>query len=250
VLKFLVPGCYEIRNATDEREQTGELTRARLTRSVEFRAQPPLEAWGLLVGDTLMNLRATLDYLVYAISYSRNPGEFEDDRSTEFTIADSGQSFARRAPRELRGLPTDASALIEGLQPYHRSSVEEDPLWLLREMSNIDKHRSLHLCTWVAHEVRQDITALAPGVRLHSHTLRKSGPIQSGDTLVELEVSYPKGLKAVMSLDKTFNFTIALDESLGRGTEPLPDVLRSLGAHVSGIVASLDPFVLRPTSAA
>ncbi|MDP2328462.1 MAG: hypothetical protein Q8M79_10325 [Dehalococcoidia bacterium] len=253
IAAFLQPDSYSTVIETDERGEFEGRKRSILRRRVFFSREPDVLRWGTMVGDIVVNLRAALDHVVYAISVSRDQSVFINDRSTEFPITDQPDAFhnpRRRNPPyyEIRGLPSDAKAIVEGLQPYHRrqlDGVKSDRLWLLREMSNIDKHRSLHISTWSALHVQWDITHLYPGTVIHSSWVRAPGVLESGASLAEIDLSYSTYGQPSMEMNRVFQFTVALDEALPTGNEPMPNVLTDLWHYVFGVVSCLDPFVRR-----
>jgi hypothetical protein len=204
-----------------------------------------------MIGDYVHNARSALDQVIFAISYSRNPDEFANDRTTSFPIFNDRDAFNRPrrnrpALHEIRGIPPDAKAIVEGLQPYHRGKdAASDPLWLVHEMSNIDKHRNIHLTAWAAHTIALDITQILPGARLHSLNIRPPGMIESGAVLAEVDFSYPSSSGDMFVMEKNFLFTIALDEPSAVRGEPLNSALACIGGYVEGVVNALDRFVVR-----
>jgi len=109
----------------------------------------PLALASVTIGDALYNLRAALDYLVYAIAIYNN--KIRHVPGTQFPIEDDAAMFDARVtgvhPRDkkkrvaqyLRCVPPSAVAQIRKLQPF------EGTLWTgsLRELSNPDKHRTV-----------------------------------------------------------------------------------------------------------
>lgn len=97
---------------------------------------------GVIVGDFLHNLRCVLDHLVWQLVKlnGQKPGEYN-----QFPICDTRKNYKEKAGRYLRGLATEHSLLIEEFQPYHRGSdAASHYLAVLRDLSNIDKHRFVH----------------------------------------------------------------------------------------------------------
>jgi hypothetical protein len=95
---------------------------------------PPI--FSVLVGETVYNLRAALDYLIYALA--------EHDfgkpvAGTQFPIEDTPHGFAGRKKTYLGGVNAAHIAAIEQLQPYKGC----DWTRRLRSISNPDKHRHL-----------------------------------------------------------------------------------------------------------
>ncbi len=256
---FLKPDCYEIVN---DAEVIGKVStppdapvRAVLRRRVIFKRNPPLLYWGTIIGDVVHNLRSALDHIVYTISYRGNPAEFANDNTTAFPICDQSNTFHARRRREwkplheIRGIPPEAQAIIEGLQPYNRGNVamKSDPLWILREMDDIDKHRTIHISGWSAHAIALDITELMPGVRLHSHSIRPTGAIESGAILVEIDYSADFAIVnpdvPAMYMDKEFLFTIAFSDDTPLAGQQVQAALFDLSVYVQGIVNALNRFV-------
>jgi hypothetical protein len=111
----------------------------------------------LLVGDCLQCLRSTLDHLAFELAAAfTSPMTDEIEEDSEFPIVGDidrkgqGRAGARKwqdgAVRKVRGTAPAAQTIIEGSQPYQRGNAfEDDPLWRLGALNNIDKHRALHV---------------------------------------------------------------------------------------------------------
>jgi hypothetical protein len=120
--------------------------------TMTFLASDPPEALGALIGDFLFNLRSALDHLVYQLT-PQDSGI--DPRTISFPVYSDADEFSVRrsngAPARLsglykiRGLPDGAQTAVERLQPYHDGLLRDQPLWLLNELCNIDKHRTVHI---------------------------------------------------------------------------------------------------------
>src|SRR3990170_302115 len=125
----------------------------RLRKGVEV----PLD-WGVLIGEIIHNLRSALDGLVYQLAKPREA----QPKGTEFPIFLVGRPRGCRRGRGKKGkgcsaggdhfhcrgrdrislLRREHRADIERLQPYKRWNGQgQDPLWLLHEINNADKHR-------------------------------------------------------------------------------------------------------------
>ena len=105
-------------------------------------AEPSPLHLGVIVGDFMHNLRCVLDHLVWqlVVLNGQQPGDHN-----QFPIFDTPGAYKKKAGRYLRGVAADHRALIETFQPYH---LEDDAashyLAVLRDLSNIDKHRFVH----------------------------------------------------------------------------------------------------------
>lgn len=118
---------------------------------------PDHASLSLRAGDCLQCLRSALDHLAFELAAAFTvPMTDQIEESSEFPIVSDldrrGQSGS--GPRKWRdgahtkvgGADPLAQAAIERLQPYQRgASFEDDPLWRLGVLNNIDKHRTIHV---------------------------------------------------------------------------------------------------------
>jgi hypothetical protein len=106
-------------------------------------ASPEISA---IAGDFLANMKSILDYIVWEL-VKATPGNLPT-ASNQFPISDTASDFAGQVARKrLRGVPNEAAALIERLQPYNAG---RSILGTLNRLHNIDKHRTLNVVTVVA----------------------------------------------------------------------------------------------------
>ncbi|WP_158894136.1 hypothetical protein [Amycolatopsis anabasis] len=103
------------------------------------------ERWSVLIGDILTNLRAALDHTFWAAAVMHT-GQPAKPTQVQFPITTRASSFAI-AEQKLRTLVApDVWALIEAMQPFHGGDqAHTAPLEVLRWLSNIDKHRFVHV---------------------------------------------------------------------------------------------------------
>ncbi len=126
----------------------------------EVKRPPP--DWGLLIGECVHQYRSALDHLIFQLVLSNSHGYLPARvvRRSEFPIFNSGPKFGGKRNRKgmpppgrgwakIQDTPVDAWAIIEALQPYHRrKNPKTRALWQLQELSNVDKHRLLHVTYW------------------------------------------------------------------------------------------------------
>ncbi len=109
--------------------------------------EPPL-MWSVRIGEMLYDLRSALDHMVWqlVIHDGGTPGEH-----TEFPIFFERHKYLSTTRGgglyKLTGVGTKGLAFISALQPYHARDDAKvlHPLGVLHQLSNIDKHRFLHL---------------------------------------------------------------------------------------------------------
>jgi hypothetical protein len=128
---------------------------------IEPEGEPPAEL-SLIVGDCLHNLRSALDSLAYDLArvYQGEPLDPEVASKSEFPIYIEPKDFKKDRKRKIGATDPSSQIAIERLQPYNewnhfrafmaltgmRAHPEAyHPLWLLQNLSNIDKHRERHL---------------------------------------------------------------------------------------------------------
>ena len=130
---------------------------------------------GIWIGEAVYSLRSALDYLVYNIACVCNNEHHVAD--TQFPICDHWDDFIAQAtgrhPRtgkrkvcRLRHVPKEVIARIGQLQPGADPPCE----WTrqLRDLSNLDKHRSMASVRSEANLMRSDhpeLTGLVPDAR-------------------------------------------------------------------------------------
>ena len=125
---------------------------------------PPAE-WSLAMGELLYNLQSALDHLVRQLACLKAPDSPPSNltfpifkNKTRFWRHRSGRRgyTAQSGGRRLGLFPRDARELVLDVQPYKRGNTAPlHPLWLLHELGNADKHKTLHVVSHVPadHEV-------------------------------------------------------------------------------------------------
>lgn len=111
----------------------------RLVFSLELGPKRPVPLkYSVLIGETIYNLRACLDYLVYELALL-DSGVVQN--GTQFPTDKCPETFNGRSRNWLRGVNPIHTAAIERLQPYNGVNWTK---WL-QALSNPDKHRHLIL---------------------------------------------------------------------------------------------------------
>lgn len=148
ILAFQAANPYPARLYFDE--NTGEGVGV-LTKDMP---QPPSHEWGPIIGDIGHNLASALDHLVCVLSVAN--GGKADCIKTEFPIfaTEKGEhGYDKDGAWRVGSLSDADQATIRGLQPYHAGNdARSRPLWLLRELNRIDKHRRIHTVGFVPQE--------------------------------------------------------------------------------------------------
>ena len=188
------------------------------------------EAWGQLestfggnaptvishmFGDVLQSANSCLDYLVCELFRRHNPGE-EAKPHHKFPMATSRGAFNKEIGSDaLWGIPFEAVAVIEGLQPYEgRTDPVVTRLQALRNLTNTHKHRKLHISVLTASPAPSDPSALfdqdgelfamAKDLPKAVHFKAEIGP-------------FPITENQEVHVDKKFAAVVVLEESQFRG---------------------------------
>ena len=115
----------------------------------DFRA-PVRDAWGLIVGDIVANLRQSLDHVAWALALEKVKPDLLPERDAsriQFPIFDDEKRFTNERSTAERTRPyIDQSAwnLIRDCQPHPANLKKRPKLWMLgaiNELGNRDKHR-------------------------------------------------------------------------------------------------------------
>jgi hypothetical protein len=205
-----------------------------------FEVQPDLVGWGIVFGDAIHNLRAALDNLVWECASRDGP----PPKQTEFPVfVDRDRYFAPQKDRgggqwKMSGIRNEAvRRAIEQVQPWSCAKPpEHDPLWVIHEFNNADKHRVITpvllvprtLETSISLEYADEATAgdsVPPAIEYWD------GPIEDGRRVFTIHTpSRPE--KVAMSHGVTLGVAI----SLGDRTGGITGTLGSLCSHVRGVV--------------
>jgi len=109
------------------------------TLRLEFR-QLPEPDWriSLMIGDCVHNARSSLDHLWKRL---RKQGNFP-----LFAMRDGDKGWLACREDILKGIPFEAHALIDALQPCTLGEhAQSHPLAILNKLDRIDKHEEIHL---------------------------------------------------------------------------------------------------------
>jgi hypothetical protein len=94
----------------------------------------------ILAGDCVHNLRCALDHAVFSLAIYTT-GNIPGTR-LQWPVLEVPND--KTLKQQTAGLPAEAVALIESVQPYHigpADAFKRSPLWQLHKLDIIDKHR-------------------------------------------------------------------------------------------------------------
>jgi hypothetical protein len=160
-----------------------------------------------MVGDALFNMRSAFDHLAWQLVLldGGTPCEY-----TKFPIYDS-RTNQKGNPRNVTIQPQIQSpeilAALDSVQPYQQVKPQEDNLWGVNHLNNVDKHRLL-LTMVTALNPGEIWWGLPPGVP--SPEVRfKLKPLADGEVVAQFDF---KGTPAPASLDPRISLAVTLTE--------------------------------------
>ncbi|GAA4667972.1 hypothetical protein [Amycolatopsis dongchuanensis] len=206
---------------------------------------PYPERWSVLIGDVLTNLRAALDHSFWAAAEAHT-GTPDAPHRVMFPIHTQSTKFAKAA-KELQPLVAPPVwKFIESVQPFHgNDKAHTHPLEILRWMSNVDKHRAVHVLGRTAFDVGPVLVRSTPPLEV-ADEWRREGPTSDGDVIARVKLRRPPSGTSV-DLIPTFAHTACLqisdDPEEVHALDSVMDVMRE---HVLGVLASLTELLGEP----
>ena len=193
----------------------------------------PLRPYSLIIGDIVNNLRSSLDYIAYelAIAHSKVLTK-KQARSCQFPIVGdedrngvggAGAKNWKTNSSTIQCIDPNAQAVIEGVQPFKLGGdFREHPLWHLQELSNINKHRFLHIAAACATPITIQDCILDP------QSLLLKIPIAADET--PTVVAELKGIRTI-DPNKTVDMNVSAEIRLAFADGPMRPllVLEALG---------------------
>jgi hypothetical protein len=200
----------------------------------------PADAIALTAADCVHNLRASLDQLVFSLSWSHTAGPLTKDVADrcEFPIYGPRAPFKRDLDKRIGAVHPDARRLIEDLQPHHAGDAfANEKLWVLDQLWNIDKHRTLPVTIFGQQAVQINPQALMPTES--SAEYRVGGPIRQKTEIVRFAGKRPESYPDPKS-------AAVLDIAFGEGT---PAYGQTVVPFLTGLADYVSEDIIAPLSA-
>lgn len=209
----------------------------RQTTHYETTVTTPKAEWAIVLGDVIHQLRATLDHLICALAMREHPRSVCEDFKLSFPILKDPNDF-RADSRVSQGhfarlIGVDELAAVEEAQPYKRnpSNLTGDPLFLLSQLDNIDKHRAILILD----------NRLAIRSPVGGNFVTTTEEMQPGTK--RFRVEFPAHIPPEEMKVEHFAIHIVFAEpSLRRSLVPVGDMLRYIIKNVANIVDDFDRF--------
>ncbi len=186
-----------------ETETGDEVFRAKILKPIPHDLAP-------ITGDAIHSLRSTLDHIAWSLALLKTP---TPATNTAFPVCLTKSAFDGHRGSTLRDIPNAAIAVIESVQPYHRTYDPGDPpdidfLWMLHRLWNDDKHRATPIVTATSRKSR--ITARNVTVDLSRGNVPSPftfGPFNDGAEVARI----PAHVKIQGDFEMQMTYDIVLD---------------------------------------
>lgn len=218
-------------------------------------------SYGILVGDAIHNFRCALDHLWWALAVRNLGREPTEDEAKDIQFPILSGERGRRAwdsHRFLKHVHSDAAKAAKPMQPFSSDPLPGgtiNRLQMLSELSNIDKHRFVHVAVTAPKQItftpptifndclpRMVKDASGQDVMLISHHNFPNGPeVVVGDVILRMFV-IPDGPNPDVELEADFTCAISLKIISGL----IPDMLQaldSLGVRVAQCIREFEPLL-------
>jgi len=208
----------------------------------------------VIIGEFLYQLRSILDHLAFDlvelnVSRIQLPRKWREH--CQFPLIEkipttgnpavprTGIDLYKAIAKNLPGIPQNALTFIECVQPYHRTDrIPALRLWWIKELSNIDKHRHLHLIR--RKNIRIDLVRENDGgIYAQRSVLDGNTKFGGSSTTDKNSVNVKSGLFPIITLDEP----ILGDAS----TLPLHELMQACHDTISGhIIPAFAQFLNQP----
>lgn len=170
------------------------------------REHPPIRL-GVIAGDVINNVNAALDHLIYALSTTQ-------PRGTGFPVYIDPDAYVLTSPKKKRsdrerllsGVPDPDRAIIDAFQPYEGDLLKSDPLWLMREFANADKHRVTQPAFMKPRNLRFSYSA---GCEFEAIPVSIKGPLDDGAELFRMQITCPDSTNPHVQVKAEVDLSIA-----------------------------------------
>ena len=164
-----------------------------LTISVHVKKNPPL-MWGVQIGEIIHNLRSALDHIVWELFMLDNLRQPARGTRLQFPIFETMAGFDGRGRSQfLLGIGPNAVGLIRSQQPFPEcdggtGEGKKSPLWHLKELSDADKHRTLHLTGTLIETFDFTFPPLKQPISIQERVVNNPGPIHEDTILARVHI--------------------------------------------------------------
>jgi hypothetical protein len=225
IAAFVHPNNYIIIRNVDH--QTKTCTFSAFGQSIPLR-------FSVLAGEIIHHLRSSLDHLIWALAVARHQ---TPNFKVQFPICLTAEKFKSAVKGGIiKGISGSAQTIIERVQPYQntnwRNIASDNPLAILHDFNNTDKHKLLAVVVSAAHipmklnflHTTREETSISKIVPAEwSGRLLRAEPNGTEVLRIEFAKMHPD-----LQVDADFNYQIAFEQFGTREIEPVVPSLTHL----------------------
>ena len=220
-------------------------------------SKEPQVQLSILAGEIIHLIRSSLNHIIYQLSLERASSS-RDLETTEFPIFKESPQFNAKITRgknigrptfggglyKIRFVQPLAQAAIKTLQPYIAGQQAlSHPLWILHELSNINKHRRLHLLGNPHGIVEPQPDVFGP-YEIVSRQDFPGRPVKDGVIISKFRIRELPGFQGKVRVIGLIPPQIVFDEAIPFPKEYASQILEDiLGFVEARVIPSLAPFM-------
>ena len=209
------------------------------------RNTPPAIEWGVMIGDVIHNLRSALDSLVWTFSVWKSGPAPSDPlprndpwRKIKFPIVQESGQWQSAVKGCLWAVDPSLLAEFKGSQPFvtGKHAPEREPLTVLHELWNIDKHRHPNLTSAFV-EIKSIAGYTPEDAAFSVVSLKPPGPFEDGAELARIVWAGLGTPAEKVNMQAYAVFDVSFDQGPPAYGEPLFPMLERLCEEVAQIMA-------------
>lgn len=198
--------------------------------------------FGLRLGECLHNFRGSLDHAAWRLVGSRKRNlTTRQLKYIQFPLEKSRGNFTRNVSNRLPGVAPDLITFIEQYQPYRRHNAGRF-MRFLRDLTNIDKHRTILVAVNVTPAANFNLTWNPQFRKITDVSLMKEGmQIKTGTKIGKIALQGPKQAKPQMHMQGQMVYAAAFPTSTIRPVGRRVPV--GVGVALQGISATTEQII-------
>lgn len=204
--------------------QTGERVGIAMLR------EQPRAQWALPIGDCLYGFRSSLDHLAFELAEHHTGSPLPSDiaKDSEFPIYGRTPPDQNLITKKIGAIDPAAKAIIEALQPHRQGNpaFERDPLWILNQLCNLDKHQTLHVVVPAKRGISLNLISGLIGSVQYS-----SGPVDNGAEVIRFSLT-PDG-EGNMEVQLQLPYFVSFSEDSPAFGEPVIATLQAITGRIA-----------------
>jgi hypothetical protein len=181
-------------------------------------------------GDAIHNYRCVLDHIAWQLVAHGSDPKPAKDWQVQFPIYDELTRFRAQKAKRLPGVDCGPVEFIESRHKYRGGKATNEYLIALRDLSNDDKHQSLHVVTGAIGQARYHVT-LTNCVDLVRKDPPKPPKLKSGAEVMRLQCAITVPRQPKVDVNVSPSAYVVLED--GR---PIFDLLGGIRAEVTEIL--------------